>query len=121
MQHETLVTSALAQSTVTDLETDELLRVQDGRGQHLAVFAGLVWVTQCGDDRDIFLAPGESFTMGCDGLTLVQALQASRLVVWGEAEEPIKVSATRHSQLALVGYATRGAVHGLRPAAPAGL
>ncbi len=42
---------------------------------------GGVWVTQAGDDRDVTLAPGETFTPAPVGRVVVQALVASRVRV----------------------------------------
>ncbi len=63
------------------LGKDSLLRIRRGRGHTVMVLEGLAWVTQDGDPRDIFLAPGESFTLDCPEMTLVQALEDTRLLV----------------------------------------
>lgn len=63
------------------LGKDALLRIRQGRGHTVMVLEGLAWVTQDGDPRDIFLGPGESFTLDCPDMTLVQALENTRLLV----------------------------------------
>lgn len=63
------------------LAKDSLLRIRKGRGQTVMVIEGLAWVTQDGDPRDIFLEAGESFTLTCPEMTLVQALADTRLLV----------------------------------------
>lgn len=63
------------------LAKDSLLRIRRGRGQTVMVLEGLAWVTQDGDPRDIFVGAGESFTLDCPQMTLVQALEDTRLIV----------------------------------------
>jgi len=63
------------------LAKDSLLRIRNGRGQSVMVLEGLVWITQDGDPRDIFLEAGQSFTLDCPQMTLVQALKETRLLV----------------------------------------
>ncbi len=65
----------------TRLEKDALLRIRKGRGQIVTVLEGLVWVTQDHDPRDIFLGDGESFALDGGGLTIVQALERTQLLV----------------------------------------
>ena len=59
----------------------QFLKIQDGKGQMLAVFEGLVWVTQDGDPRDAFVAKGGVFEFDREGLAVVEALKESRLAV----------------------------------------
>ena len=65
----------------TTLDTRALLRISDGQGSGVAVLDGVVWVTQDGDPRDVFLGPGESFAFDRPGLTIVQALAPTRLLM----------------------------------------
>jgi hypothetical protein len=69
-------------SPTTELTRGELLRLRDKRGRGIAVISGAVWLTQDADDRDIVLGPGQSFVLDRPGLALVQALQASALMVF---------------------------------------
>ena len=66
---------------VSQLRAGEFMRIQDGAGQSVAVFDGLVWVTQDGDPRDAFVARGEIFALDRPGLTLIEALADTRLLV----------------------------------------
>ena len=66
---------------LTDLSAGSILRVSDGQGRAIAVFEGQVWITQQGDQRDIVLAAGESFSLDHQGLTLVQAFRDSKLML----------------------------------------
>lgn len=67
------------------LPKDSLLRIRRGRGQTVMVLEGLVWITQDGDPRDIFLEQGELFTLDGSPMTLVQALEDSRVLVFAPA------------------------------------
>lgn len=66
---------------LTPLHAGEFLRIQDGAGQSVAVFDGLVWVTQDGDPRDEFVANGETFMLDRPGLAVIEALADTRLLV----------------------------------------
>jgi hypothetical protein len=69
------------ESTLTQLHAGELLRIEDGAGQSVAVFDGLVWVTQDGDPRDAFVTKGQTIMLDRPGLALVEALTNTRLIV----------------------------------------
>lgn len=73
---------------LTKLEHGDLLRIQRGMGQSIAVFDGLVWITQDGDPRDIFVMGGETFTLDAKGPAIVYALQASRVLVLDALHTP---------------------------------
>jgi hypothetical protein len=81
-------------ATLSRLDAGEFLKIHDGGGQTLAVFDGLVWITQDGDPRDAFITRGETFTLDRPGLAIVQALTETRLAVLAataeheEAHEP---------------------------------
>ena len=68
-------------SAATTLAKESLLRFQDAQGRRLFVIDGLVWITQDGDPRDQFVGAGESFEFDRDGLSLVQALEPTRLLM----------------------------------------
>ena len=72
---------------VARLDAGQFMKVRDGEGQILAVFDGLVWVTQDGDPRDAFVAKGGVFTFDRPGLAIVEALESSRLAVLATAAE----------------------------------
>lgn len=73
---------------LTRLEHGDLLRIQRGLGQSIAVFEGLVWITQDGDARDIFVMGGETFTLDAHGPAIVYALQPSRVLVLDALHNP---------------------------------
>lgn len=66
---------------LTELKRDAFLRIVNGSGRSVVVFRGLLWVTQEGDRRDIFLRGGQSFTIDQPGTTIVEALEDSSLLV----------------------------------------
>ena len=59
------------------LENETSLRLKPGSPMEIACVAGVLWVTQEGDLRDLFLAPGESLHLPGRGLTIVTALEPS--------------------------------------------
>jgi len=69
------------------LDAGQFMKIRDGKGQILAVFDGLVWVTQDGDPRDAFVAKGGVFTFDRPGLAIVEAVKESRLAVLATAAE----------------------------------
>ncbi|WP_280151176.1 DUF2917 domain-containing protein [Piscinibacter sp. XHJ-5] len=66
---------------ITELRSGALMRVEEGAGHAIAVFDGLLWITQSGDSRDVFLRPGESFSFDGSGRVVMQALSNARLAV----------------------------------------
>ena len=66
---------------LTDLTAGSMLRVCDGKGRAIVVFEGQVWITQDDDQRDFVLGRGESFSVEHQGLTLVEALRDSKLLL----------------------------------------
>jgi hypothetical protein len=66
---------------LTDLTAGSMLRLCDGKGRAIVVFEGQVWITQDADQRDFVLGRGESFSVDHQGLTLVEALRDSKLLL----------------------------------------
>lgn len=79
------------------LSKGSLLRIPRGGGQTVMVLAGLVWITQDGDPRDIFLGDGELLTLDSPQMTIVQALADTRLLVFAQARPAQLVVATSAS------------------------
>ena len=48
--------------------------IMHGKGKTVRVLEGHVWITQQGDQRDITLSPGDTFTLDRQGLTLLVAV-----------------------------------------------
>ena len=59
------------------LDAHRALSLKDAAGAEVEVVAGHVWLTMDGDLRDIFLVPGESHSIGRDGLTIINAVEPS--------------------------------------------
>jgi hypothetical protein len=53
-----------------------LARIDDGRGMRLHIEHGSVWLTQDGSNKDVFLQPGDSFTIQRNGRTLLSTLKS---------------------------------------------
>jgi hypothetical protein len=56
-------------------------RLDGAKGQQITSLAGVVWVTQANDNRDIILSKGQSFIIDRKGLTVVFALKDSAIAV----------------------------------------
>jgi Protein of unknown function (DUF2917) len=65
----------------TRLAKDTLLRLRDAQGKAIAVFDGMVWITQEGDPDDVFVRAGQTFTFARRGLVIVEAIEDSRVSV----------------------------------------
>lgn len=61
------------------LEREASVRVEPGTRIEVVCMSGVLWVTQEGDYRDLFLAAGESLELLPRGATLVTALEPSTL------------------------------------------
>jgi hypothetical protein len=57
------------------------VNLRDASGWTVKALAGSVWITQEGDNRDIALEAGESFTVDRDGSTLVSPFGEARICV----------------------------------------
>ena len=64
-----------------------VLRIEDGRGMLVYVWDGGLWLTQEGDGRDRYLAPGQWFLLDRDGVTVIHSL--ARSVVTLTAPQPV--------------------------------
>jgi len=85
--------SSLIQA-ITKLATGEILRIDDALGNSIVLVQGMVWITQEGDPRDVFLKDGESFVFDRAGIALVQAISDTRLIAFvGESAEVIEGAA----------------------------
>lgn len=66
----------ISRSTI-HLARDGLISVRGARGSRIVCQSGSLWVTQEGEVKDAVLLPGDSLTLGNDGLAVITALQAS--------------------------------------------
>jgi len=81
-----------------DLQTDQVLHLQDAAETRIVCLRGRVWITQEGDPRDITLEPGEGFTLERPGMTLAAALSASSVRI----ETPAVRASTSPSRRSMV-------------------
>lgn len=63
------------------LDRGEFHTLDRARGHTVAVCGGAVWLTQDGDERDVFLRAGERFVLDRPGPVLVEALAPTQLLV----------------------------------------
>ena len=63
------------------LKRNQLLKLRGGIGHAIVCYSGGVWLTQDGDERDIFLKAGQSFTLDRDGPALVQAFEPAAITI----------------------------------------
>lgn len=69
------------------LERNKVMKVRGGIGHTVFCHSGLVWVTQDGDARDIFLRAGETFTLDRKGPALLQGFEPGAIsIVQSEAQ-----------------------------------
>ena len=74
----------------TLIEAGHSIRIEDGDGTEVQSLGGAVWITQEGDQRDVILHPGESFTLDRNGLTLLVALEEPAIArIVGPADRAI--------------------------------
>ena len=58
----------------TLVEPGQSARIIDGLGTEIRIVDGIIWITQAGDQRDIVLRAGGTFTLDRDGLALLVAI-----------------------------------------------
>lgn len=63
------------------LPKNGLLRLERARGLRIRCMAGRIWVTIAGRFDDVFLGEGESMDVLHSGVTLLEALHASRIAL----------------------------------------
>jgi hypothetical protein len=73
--------ATLTHRTDMQLAAQEILALDDVAGMRLHCLEGSVWITLDRDLRDIFLGPGDSFTVDRGGATLLHALVPARVSV----------------------------------------
>ena len=64
-----------------DLDRDGSIRLRDAAGVHILCLSGAIWVTQHLDIRDIVVLAGEALDIDRPGVTLVNAIEPSRIVL----------------------------------------
>ena len=66
---------------VLALAAGQLLSLDDARGTRILPRDASLWVTEEGGPQDYVVGPGEAFVVTRGGLTLVQALAATRVAL----------------------------------------
>ena len=72
--------AAASRIRTIDLGQEQMMIIDDGRGERVRVLYGATWLTQEGDGEDAVLCPGVDRTL-CDGRTLIGALEPTRLQI----------------------------------------
>ena len=84
------------------------LALHDVAGHTILAVSGRLWLTQHGDSRDVFLEPGQQFTVERQGDTVAQALGAGAAVIL------VEPPATRREAAAAKGLAAAIDAHAAR-------
>lgn len=80
----------------TKLAAGGILRICNARVERIVVVHGTVWVTQEGDQRDIFLSDGQDFVFDRAGTALVEAITDTHLLpLFGEFEKTLPTDSSR--------------------------
>ena len=66
---------------IVRLQRGEVLKLDDAVGKRISTHLGVVWVTEENDLEDHIVAIGDSRVVAHGGRTLVQALEASWVVI----------------------------------------
>ncbi len=82
-------------TTIWDLASGELVRLDGARGTTLRVTRGTLWLTQEHDTRDIVLKAGDVFTIDRPGLTLAQAHGSASVCVLSHYVDAVRVPPDR--------------------------
>jgi hypothetical protein len=73
--------SAMALPRATSLARHVSIALRDRAGDRIECVAGVLWITQDGDARDIVLGAGESFRLDRAGSAVLFALADARFVL----------------------------------------
>lgn len=65
-----------------------MLKIQDGRGVVVEVKRGMLWLTQEGDTRDVYIGAGDWLRLDSDGLTIANAMKRSFVTIH-QVREPL--------------------------------
>ena len=105
---------------VWDLAAGELVQLDGARGTTLRVTRGTLWITLENDLRDVVLGVGDMFTIDRDGLTLVEAQDATSVCVLVRHVDEVRRGGSRPRFAARIGawFASVGAADSARRFAP---
>ncbi len=91
---------------ITKLATGQMLRIDNASAQNIAVVQGMVWITQEGDRRDVFLSDGEDFAFHRPGVVLVEAITDTRLLASAQLVQVEKTLLTDSPRTRVAGRLT---------------
>jgi Protein of unknown function (DUF2917) len=100
----------LAQAGIA-IQKHRSVPIRTGPGTQILVLAGCVWVTQEGDGRDYILASGEAMRVSKTGLTLVMALEESRVSLVAPEKPDVQPSERHYLSGGTVELLTNRAKH----------
>ena len=87
-----------------EMRAGQTLELRDGKGTHLEILSGEVWITQQGDRRDPIIAAGAEFDIERNGLTLLHAFRPSLVYVHEPARTGTVVPTIRKFASGLLRY-----------------
>ena len=91
------------------LRDQEQISVIDGKGARIACREGSIWITQHRDAADVLLSAGEAVTLEHNGVSIIQAMSDS-IVVVDVPDRRAQAAASRPRNLtaqAVLGFARR--------------
>ena len=63
------------------LTNNHPMRIEEANGLRIVCTAGVIWITVNGEAGDTFLRPGQSHTISCDGLALIESIGDGKIRV----------------------------------------
>lgn len=60
------------------LKANQPLCLHSAKNVKIACTEGILWITTGGNDKDIFLSPGQSFQVPNNGLTLIESINEGK-------------------------------------------
>lgn len=75
-------------SPLLALAPGQVVALDDARGTRIRARYGAVWVTEEGSLADHIVQPGQTFVVGRDGRTVVQAMQPAWVALRPANDEP---------------------------------
>ena len=70
------------------LTNKQPMRLEEACGLRVACTAGVIWITVNGEADDTFLRPGQSHTISCDGLALIESIGDGKIHI----DQPTRLS-----------------------------
>jgi len=61
------------------LSDNHPITLHQARGLRVTSTAGTIWITVTGETGDIFLEPGQTYEVSCNGLTIIESIGNGRV------------------------------------------